>query len=72
MDGLLGDTQDLLLGLASDTANPRCAWDSYRRFVQMYGNVVIGIPGERFEQAIAGAKAERDVRPATRPKNRIV
>ncbi len=39
------------------SGDERFAWDSYRRFVQMYGNVVIGIPGERFEAAIAAAKA---------------
>ena len=32
-------------GLASATGNPRFAWDSYRRFVQMFGNVVRGVPG---------------------------
>ena len=36
-------------GLAARTGNERFAWDSYRRFVQMYGNVVLGIEGERFE-----------------------
>ena len=36
-------------GLARPTGNERFAWDSYRRFVQMFGNVVHGIPGERFE-----------------------
>jgi pyruvate,orthophosphate dikinase len=43
-------------GMAERTDNPRFAWDSYRRLVQMYGNVVCGIPGERFEQAIQAAK----------------
>ena len=48
-------------GLAARTENPRFAWDSYRRFVQMYGNVVVGIAGEEFERAIAAAKRERGV-----------
>ncbi len=48
-------------GLAAVTDNERFAWDSYRRFVQMYGNVVVGIEGERFEAAISAAKRERDV-----------
>ncbi|MEA2219345.1 MAG: pyruvate, orthophosphate dikinase, partial [Solirubrobacteraceae bacterium] len=43
-------------GLAARTGNERFAWDSYRRFVQMFGNVVRGIPGERFEAEIAAAK----------------
>src|ERR1035437_3221374 len=57
----LGLNDLTVAGLASGTGNERFAWDSYRRFVQMYGNVVIGVPGERFEQAIAAAKARRGV-----------
>jgi pyruvate,orthophosphate dikinase len=48
-------------GLAARTDNPRFAWDSYRRFVQMFGNVVRGIAGERFEEAIKEAKDRRGV-----------
>ncbi|MCB0866067.1 MAG: pyruvate, phosphate dikinase [Solirubrobacterales bacterium] len=48
-------------GLAARTGNPRFAWDSYRRLVQMFGNVVEGVPGERFERAIKEAKADRGV-----------
>ena len=49
-------------GLATRTGNERFAWDSYRRFAQMFGNVVRGIPGERFEEEIAAreARARRD------------
>ncbi len=43
-------------GLAARTENPRFAWDAYRRFVQMFGNVCRGIPGERLEAAIAARK----------------
>ena len=48
-------------GLAARSGDERFAWDCYRRFVQMYGNVVEGIPGERFEDAIAASKARRGV-----------
>ena len=48
-------------GLAARTGNPRFAWDAYRRFVQMYGNVCRGIAGERFEEAIAARKHEAGV-----------
>ncbi|TML29054.1 MAG: pyruvate, phosphate dikinase [Actinobacteria bacterium] len=48
-------------GLAAATGNPRFAWDSYRRFVQMFGNVVRAIPGERFEDEIAAAKERAGV-----------
>ncbi len=46
-------------GLAAKTDNPRFAWDSYRRFVQMFGNVVRGVPGERIEATIRQLKGER-------------
>jgi len=49
-------------GLAARTGNERFAWDSYRRFVQMFGNVVRGIAGERFEDAIAAIKRDRGVK----------
>jgi pyruvate,orthophosphate dikinase len=49
-------------GLVLRTGNERFAWDSYRRLVQMFGNVVRGIPGERFEEEIARIKAARGVR----------
>src|SRR4051794_39705733 len=48
-------------GLALATGNERFAWDSYRRLVQMFGNVVRGLPGERFEDAIAAVKRARGV-----------
>ena len=49
-------------GLALRTDNERFAWDSYRRFVQMFGNVVRGVEGERFEAEIKRVKADRDVK----------
>src|SRR6201997_53914 len=57
----LGLNDESVAGLAAHSGDERFAWDSYRRFVQMYGNVVLGIAGERFEQAIAAAKAARGV-----------
>jgi pyruvate, orthophosphate dikinase len=45
-------------GLARATDNERFAWDSYRRLVQMFGNVVCGVSGSRFEDAIARAKRD--------------
>jgi pyruvate,orthophosphate dikinase len=57
----LGLSDESVLGLARQTENDRFAWDSYRRFVQMFGNVSRGIPGERFEDAIKAAKSERNV-----------
>jgi pyruvate,orthophosphate dikinase len=40
---------------------PRSAWDSYRRFVQMYGDVVLGVPHEAFEDRLQALKRARDV-----------
>jgi pyruvate, orthophosphate dikinase len=48
-------------GLIERTGDERFAWDSHRRLVQMFGNVVRDIPGERYEDAIAAAKRERGV-----------
>ncbi|MHC5021451.1 MAG: pyruvate, phosphate dikinase [Planctomycetota bacterium] len=54
-------------GLARKSENPRFAWDSYRRLIQMYGSVVLGVPFERFEEALdaakqaAGATADTDL-----------
>ncbi len=57
----LGLNDQTVAGLARRSGSERFAWDSYRRFVQMFGNVVLGIPGERFEDAIASLKADRGV-----------
>jgi pyruvate, orthophosphate dikinase len=48
-------------GLTKSTDNERFAWDSYRRLIQMFGNVVHGVKGEKFEDAIARAKREAGV-----------
>ncbi len=61
----LGLNDASVAGLAARTGNERFAWDSYRRFVQMYGNVVLGIEGKRFEDLIAAEKRERGVRDDT-------
>jgi pyruvate,orthophosphate dikinase len=52
----LGLNDRSVQGLANVTGNERFAWDSYRRLVQMFGNVAQGVPGERFEDAIAEVK----------------
>src|SRR5918995_1388353 len=53
----LGLNDESVEGLGGD----RFAWDSYRRFVQMFGNVCRGIPGERFEKLIEERKREAGV-----------
>lgn len=56
----LGLNDEIVEGLAKKTGNPRFAYDSYRRFIQMFGDVVLGVEGELFEDAIARHKKERN------------
>jgi pyruvate,orthophosphate dikinase len=58
----LGLNDTSVEGLAKATENERFAWDSYRRFVQMFGNVSQGIAGEQFEDAIKEVKEDRGVK----------
>lgn len=57
----LGLNDDVVEGIAKKTDNERFAYDSYRRFIDMFGNVVMGVPHENFEQVIQKLKDERDV-----------
>ncbi|MEM8769145.1 MAG: PEP/pyruvate-binding domain-containing protein, partial [Pseudomonadota bacterium] len=52
----LGLNDEIVEGLAKKTGNPRFAYDSYRRFIQMFSDVVLGVSGEHFEEAIADYK----------------
>jgi pyruvate,orthophosphate dikinase len=61
----LGLNDESVEGLSQKTGNDRFAWDSYRRFVQMFGNVCRGVPGEKFEDAIKARKSERGVKTDT-------
>jgi pyruvate, orthophosphate dikinase len=49
-------------GVASATGNPRFAFDSYRRLIQMYGEVVDGVEGQLFEEELQALKERRGVR----------
>jgi pyruvate,orthophosphate dikinase len=57
----LGINDRAVSGLAEKTGNPRFAWDAYRRFIQMYGDVVMGAPKDKFEDAIKKVKGERGI-----------
>jgi pyruvate,orthophosphate dikinase len=57
----LGLNDDTVVGLAEASGDARFAWDSYRRFIQMYGSVVLGVDHHRFEDIIESAKLEADV-----------
>ena len=54
----LGLNPDSLQALIKKTGNERFAWDSYRRFIQMFGDVVMGVPHEKFEYALQAVKDE--------------
>ncbi|MHB1610064.1 MAG: pyruvate, phosphate dikinase [Sulfobacillus sp.] len=54
----LGLNRETVQGLAALTGNPRFALDSYRRFIQMFGNVVMHMEHHRFEQILADLKSE--------------
>src|SRR5210317_1897573 len=64
----LGLNDDVVLGLAKRTGNERFAWDSYRRFIQMYGDVVLGMKPESkedidpFEDIMEALKHKRDIK----------
>jgi pyruvate,orthophosphate dikinase len=57
----LGLNDETVQGLAKASGDPRFAWDSYRRFIQMYGSVVLGVDHHRFEEIIESAKIDAGV-----------
>lgn len=58
----LGLNDETISGLLEKTNNPRFCYDSYRRFIQMYGNVVLGIEHDKFEEIINEIKGKRNVK----------
>ncbi len=58
----LGLNDEAAAGVSSATGNKRFAYDSYRRLIQMYGEVVDGIDAYRFEQALGDLKRQRGAR----------
>ncbi|MEW5923179.1 MAG: pyruvate, phosphate dikinase [Candidatus Zixiibacteriota bacterium] len=58
----LGLNKDTLKGLAAKTGDERFAYDNYRRFVQMFGNVVLGIDKDQFETVIETKKKDRKIK----------
>ncbi|MGH9028833.1 MAG: pyruvate, phosphate dikinase, partial [Acidimicrobiales bacterium] len=63
----LGLNDESVEGLAKQTDDERFAYDSYRRFVSMYGRIVLGMPGETFDSLLdeakerSGAKSDADI-----------
>ncbi|MDO6993088.1 pyruvate, phosphate dikinase [Brachyspira innocens] len=67
----LGINEKVVEGIVKKTNNPRFAWDAYRRFIQMFGDVAMGVDHDKFEEILDEAKksiaskvgkAEKDVK----------
>ncbi|MFL5749125.1 MAG: pyruvate, phosphate dikinase [Chloroflexota bacterium] len=61
----LGLNEDTLHGLIALTGNERFGWDAYRRFIQMFGRIVMGVDGGRFDTALDAKKEERGAKQDT-------
>ena len=61
----LGLNDTTVEGLVRDSGDERFAYDSYRRFIQMYGDVVLGVDHHHFEDLLEDHKADRGVDPDT-------
>jgi pyruvate,orthophosphate dikinase len=57
----LGLNEQTLQGMIGLTGNERFGWDAYRRFIQMFGRIVMGVDGRRFDEALDAAKHARGV-----------
>ncbi|HZK20404.1 MAG TPA: pyruvate, phosphate dikinase [Treponemataceae bacterium] len=58
----LGLNDKSVKGIADKSGNPRFAWDAYRRFIQMYGDVAMGVPHAQFEKALEDIKIDKGVK----------
>ncbi|MDP8246839.1 MAG: pyruvate, phosphate dikinase [Candidatus Tritonobacter lacicola] len=61
----LGLNPDSMTALMKLTGNPRFVWDAYRRFIQMFGDVVMGVPHHEFEHALDRVKSKRGAKQDT-------
>ncbi|HOW59514.1 MAG TPA: pyruvate, phosphate dikinase [Candidatus Omnitrophota bacterium] len=61
----LGLNSEVVQGLIVKTENERFAWDSYRRFIQMFGDVVMGVPHDEFEHVLEKKKQQVGVKTDT-------
>ena len=58
----LGLNEKTVEGLSEQTKNPRFSWDSYRRFIQLFGKVVFGVNDEKFDHILDSAKEKQGVK----------
>ena len=52
----LGINEEVVNGIVAKTGNPRFAWDAYRRFIQMFGDVAMGVDHDKFEEILQEKK----------------
>ena len=57
----LGLNEETIIGLTEKSKNPRFAWDSYRRFIQLFGKVVFGVEDKKFDDILNAAKKKQNV-----------
>jgi len=58
----LGLNEKTVEGFAEQTKNPRFSWDSYRRFIQLFGKVVFGVNDKKFDKVLEAAKKKQKVK----------
>ena len=61
----LGLNEETLAGLVALTGNERFGWDAYRRFVAMFGRIVLGVDGRKFDEPLEAKKAARGTKADT-------
>ena len=66
----LGLNEKTVEGFAVQTKNPRFSWDSYRRFIQLFGKVVFGVNDEKFDHVLDSAKSKQGCLLYTSPSPR--
>ena len=57
----LGLNEEVVAAMAAKSGNPRWAWDCYRRFIQMFSDVVMGVGKKHFEKRIDLLKEQKGV-----------
>ncbi len=57
----LGLNDQTVTGLSEKSNNPRFAWDSYRRFIQLFGKVVFGVDDKKFDDVLNAAKKKQNI-----------
>ncbi|MBT7241513.1 MAG: pyruvate, phosphate dikinase, partial [Candidatus Diapherotrites archaeon] len=68
----LGLNDEVVEGLVAKTGNDRFVWDSYRRFITMFGDVVMGVKHSSFEKILEGVKETNNIKEDTEMTTEIL